>query len=76
MRTWVGIVHRVSTGGTVMVKVETRVKHPIYGKFIRKESVYAVDDQIGCTVGDKVRIRESPPVSKTKTKRILEKVVI
>ncbi|MEC9291916.1 MAG: 30S ribosomal protein S17 [Pseudomonadota bacterium] len=59
----------VSTGAdkTAVVKVERKVKHPLYGKTIRKSKKYhAHDADNSCTVGDVVRIIEATPMSKLK----------
>ncbi len=53
---------------TITVLVERRVKHPIYGKYIRRSSkLHAHDENNECQMGDKVTVRESRPLSKTKT---------
>ena len=53
---------------TVVVNVERKVKHPLYGKIVRRSSkVHAHDAQNECEVGDVVTVREAPPMSKTKT---------
>ena len=53
---------------TVSVRVERRVKHPLYRKIVGKSAKYAAHDpQNTCKVGDVVLIRESRPYSKTKT---------
>ncbi len=60
----------VSSAGdkTVVVRVERRLKHPVYKKFIRRSKKYpAHDPENRCKPGDVVRIRESRPYSKTKT---------
>ncbi len=60
----------VSSAGdkTVVVRVERRLKHPVYKKFIRRSKKYAAHDpENRCKPGDVVRIRESRPYSKTKT---------
>jgi small subunit ribosomal protein S17 len=60
---------------TVTVLVERRVKHPLYGKIIRRSKKYhAHDDANAIKAGDIVRIEECAPVSKSKTWRVLEKV--
>ena len=60
---------------TVTVLVERRVKHPLYGKIIRRSKKYhAHDDANAIKAGDVVRIEECAPLSKTKTWRVLEKV--
>jgi small subunit ribosomal protein S17 len=57
---------------TVTVLVERRVMHPVYKKFIKRSKKYhAHDETNACSVGDKVRIEECRPVSKSKTWRIL-----
>ena len=58
---------------TITVAVERKVKHPIYGKFVKKTSKFhAHDEKNECTVGDIVRIMESRPLSKTKRWRLVE----
>ena len=52
---------------TITVEVLRRVKHPIYGKFVKKSSkLTAHDEKNQCKVGDKVKIIETRPYSKTK----------
>ncbi len=63
------------TDKTVVVLVERKVKHPLYGKIIRRSKKYhAHDDANAIKAGDIVRIEECAPVSKSKTWRVLEKV--
>ena len=58
---------------TVVVEVEDRVKHPKYGKVIRRTKRYkAHDEQNSCGVGDLVRLMETRPVSATKRWRVAE----
>ncbi|MBL6707866.1 MAG: 30S ribosomal protein S17 [Pseudomonadales bacterium] len=53
---------------SITVKVERRVKHPVYGKFVRKSSkIHAHDENNDCNVGDTVTVVECRPLSKTKT---------
>lgn len=60
---------------TVVVLVERKVAHPLYGKIIRRSKKYhAHDDANLIKAGDVVRIEECAPVSKLKTWRVLEKV--
>ncbi|MBB43351.1 MAG: 30S ribosomal protein S17 [Rhodospirillaceae bacterium] len=67
-----GIVTSDKANCTVSVKVERRVKHPIYGKFIRQSKKYAAHDpENRFKVGDTVRIRECRPVSKSKRWEVL-----
>ena len=57
---------------TIIVNVERRVKHPLYKKFIARNKHYAVHDADNrCKIGDRVRIQECPPVSKTKKYAVL-----
>ena len=58
---------------SIVVAVERRMKHPIYGKFMNKTSKFmAHDEQNDCNVGDKVRIMETRPLSKRKCWRLVE----
>ncbi|MBR1777778.1 MAG: 30S ribosomal protein S17 [Alphaproteobacteria bacterium] len=67
-----GVVVSDKMDKTVVVKVERRVMHPIYKKFIRRSKKYAAHDELNqFKVGDIVRIRESVPFSKTKTWEVL-----
>ena len=60
---------------TVVVLVERRVTHPMYGKIIRRSKKYhAHDENNAIKAGDTVRIEECAPLSKLKTWRVLEKV--
>ena len=59
---------------TVTVRVERKIKHPMYGKIIRRSKKFAAHDEQGCKVGDVVRIIESKPISKTKRWTVVEKV--
>ncbi len=64
---------------TITVMIERRVKHPVYGKFIKRSTkVHAHDESNECGIGDIVVVEQSRPLSKTKTWRlvkILEKAV-
>jgi small subunit ribosomal protein S17 len=56
-----------------VVQVEDRVKHPLYGKVIRRTSKLKVhDEQNACGVGDRVLVMETRPLSATKRWRIVE----
>ena len=60
---------------TITVAVERKVKHPIYGKFVKKTTKFhAHDEKDECTIGDIVRIMETRPLSKTKRWRLVEVV--
>ena len=58
---------------TVVVAVEDRVKHALYGKIIRRTTKYkAHDESNACGVGDRVRLMETRPLSATKRWRVVE----
>jgi small subunit ribosomal protein S17 len=58
---------------TVVVEVEDRVKHPLYGKVIRRTNkLKAHDEQNACGVGDRVLIMETRPLSATKRWRVVQ----
>ena len=53
--------------------VERKVKHPLYGKFVKKSTKFhAHDEKNECSIGDTVRIMETRPISKTKRWRLVE----
>ncbi len=57
---------------TIVLKVERRVQHPLYGKIIRRSSkLHAHDENNECDIGDTVTIQEVAPISKTKTWRLV-----
>ena len=69
-----GVVVSDKSDKTIIVKVERRVMHPVYKKFIRRSKKYAAHDQDNqCKVGDTVRIEECPPISKRKTWLVIER---
>jgi small subunit ribosomal protein S17 len=58
---------------SIVVAVERKVKHPIYGKFLKKTSRFmAHDENNDCNIGDTVRIMETRPLSKRKRWRLIE----
>ena len=58
---------------SITVKIERSLKHPLYGKFMKRSKKFVVhDDKNECGVGDKVRIAETRPLSKTKKWRLVE----
>jgi len=58
---------------SIVVSVERRVKHPIYGKFVNKTKKFvAHDEENSCNAGDTVRIMETRPMSKRKCWRLVE----
>ena len=69
----VGMVVSDKMDKTVVVAIEDNVKHPVYGKIIKRTlKVHAHDENNECGVGDKVRIMETRPLSKTKRWRVVE----
>ena len=68
-----GVVVSNKMEKTIIVQVERRVKHPKYGKFVKKTSKFSAhDDKNDCSIGDTVRIAETRPLSKTKCWRLVE----
>lgn len=58
---------------TVVVEVEDRVKHALYGKVIRRTTKYKAHDEANsCGIGDRVRLMETRPMSATKRWRVVE----
>ena len=69
----VGRVVSEKMNKTVVVAIEDNVKHPIYGKIIKRTlKVHAHDEENACGVGDKVEIMETRPLSKTKRWRLVQ----
>ena len=69
----VGMVVSDKMDKTVVVAIEDNVKHPVDGKIIKRTlKVHAHDESNECGVGDKVRIMETRPLSKTKRWRVVE----
>ena len=74
-RVLTGTVVSDKTDKTVVVSVERRVKHPLYGKIIRRSKKYhAHDEDNSIKAGETVRIEETKPISKLKTWKVLDKV--
>ena len=74
-RILIGTVVSDKTDKTVTVLVERKVKHPLYGKIIRRSKKYHAHDEANeYTIGDVVRIEETKPISKTKTFRVLDRL--
>lgn len=66
-QTVIGKVVSSKMNKTIVVEVERKVKHPLYGKYIRRFSkMYVHDDGNSCHEGDTVEIKQSRPISKTK----------
>jgi len=69
----VGVVTSNLMDKSIVITVERKVKHPKYGKFIKKSSKFvAHDEKNECNIGDTVRVRECRPLSKTKNWRLIE----
>ena len=74
-KTRTGVVRSSKMDKTITVAVERRVKHPIYGKFVKKTTrFHAHDEKNECGIGDVVKIMETRPLSKTKRWRLVEVV--
>ncbi|MDR7522137.1 MAG: 30S ribosomal protein S17 [Armatimonadota bacterium] len=72
-KTRVGVVTSDKMTKTVVVRIETTTRHPLYKKTIRRaKTVKAHDEQNACRVGDRVRIAETRPLSKDKRWRVVE----
>ena len=70
-----GVVVSDAADKTVVVRVERRIMHPLYKKFLRKRKRFmAHDEENAYRVGDKVRIIETRPISKRKRWRVQGKV--
>ncbi|MGA3014651.1 MAG: 30S ribosomal protein S17 [Bacteroidales bacterium] len=68
-----GIVVSNKMDKSIVVEVERKVKHPKYGKFVKKSSRFVAHDEANeCREGDKVRIEETRPLSKNKCWRLVE----
>lgn len=58
---------------TVVVAIQTSVKHPLYGKIVKRTyKLKAHDENNECRVGDKIRVMETKPISKDKRWRLVE----
>ena len=72
-RTKTGRVTSNKADKTVTVMLERQVKHPLYGKYIKRSTkVHAHDEENNCGEGDLVTISECRPLSKTKSWRVVE----
>ena len=72
-KTKTGVVSSDKMDKTITVAVERKVKHPIYGKFVKKTTKFhAHDDNNEAKPGDVVKIMETSPLSKTKRWRLVE----
>jgi small subunit ribosomal protein S17 len=69
----VGVVVSNKMEKSIVVAVKRKVKHPKYGKFVNRTTKFmAHDEQNTCSIGDKVKIGETRPLSKNKRWRLVE----
>ncbi|MCF8276122.1 MAG: 30S ribosomal protein S17 [Flavobacteriales bacterium] len=69
----IGVVVSDKMDKTITVSVERKVKHPMYGKFVKMtKKFHAHDEKNDCGIGDTVRIMETRPLSKSKNWRLVE----
>ncbi len=69
----IGVVTSDKMDKSIVVSVERKVKHPKYGKFVKKTSKFVAHDESNdCNIGDTVRIMETRPLSKSKNWRLVE----
>ena len=69
----IGIVTSDKMTKSIVVSVERKLKHPMYGKFVKQSNKFtAHDEKNECNIGDTVRIMETRPMSKNKRWRLVE----
>ena len=69
----IGVIVSDKMDKSIVVAVERKVKHPMYGKFVKKTSKFvAHDEKNECKMGDTVKIEETRPLSKTKNWSLVE----
>lgn len=69
----IGVVTSNKMDKSISIMVERKVKHPMYGKFVKKSTKFmAHDEKNECNIGDTVRIMETRPLSKNKCWRLVE----
>src|SRR3546814_14150127 len=74
-RVLTGTVVSDKTDKTVVVKVERKVKHPLYGKIVRRSKKYhAHDAENAYREGETVRIEETAPISKLKSWKVVDRI--
>jgi len=72
-KTRVGVVSSNKMQKTISVTVERKLRHPMYGKFVKKSKKFtAHDEKNECNIGDLVQIMETRPLSKNKRWRLVE----
>jgi len=69
----IGVVASNKMDKSIIVVIERKVKHPLYGKFVKRTSRFVAHDKDNtCNTGDTVKIMETRPLSKTKNWRLVE----
>jgi small subunit ribosomal protein S17 len=69
----IGHVSSNKMNKTVTITVERRIKHPLYGKYLKRtKKLHAHDEKNECGIGDLVKVMETRPLSKTKRWRVVE----
>ena len=69
----IGVVTSNKMEKSIVVSIQRKVKHPLYGKFLKKTSkFFAHDEENSCNEGDTVSIMETRPLSKNKNWRLIE----
>jgi small subunit ribosomal protein S17 len=72
-RSIMGTVVSDKMNKTIVVQIERKVKHPLYGKYVKKfTKLYAHDEENACHIGDVVVIQQTRPISKTKCWKLIE----
>lgn len=74
-KTRIGVVTSSAMDKSITVLIERKLRHPIYGKFVKKSKKFMAHDETNnCNVGDTVKIMETRPLSKRKKWRLVEVV--
>lgn len=72
-RTLTGLVISTAMDKSVIIRIERKIKHPVYGKYIRRSTkVHAHDENNECNNGDTVVVEQCRPMSKTKSWRLVK----
>ena len=72
-KTRVGVVVSDKMDKTIVVAITTRVRHPLYGKIVKRTTkLKAHDEENACGIGDTVRVMETRPLSRDKRWRLVE----
>ena len=74
MKSMIGKVTSTKMNKTASVEVERHWRHPLSKKIVKKSKKYLAHDELSVSVGDKVRIHETKPLSKRKRWKIVEKI--